>query len=417
MLDGPTRRLPGVGSLRTSFRARLTLLYCGLFLVSGVTLLAVNYGLMRTTLPQIDLSGYTQIVTDADRVVPGTAPDTDETRVVPSELSQDVLQDISEQYHASVLRSMLVQSLAALVVTAALAVALGWLIASRALRPVHEITATARRLSADSLGERRLALTGPRDELVELAETFDSMLDRLAVSFDSQRRFVANASHELRTPLATQRTLIEVAMTRPDAGPVLPQLGERLLAMNDRSERLIEGLLVLARGDRGLPRVDHVRLDQVVERVIEQVSEKVAEAGVRLHLDLAVRVVAGDQVLLERLVTNLVDNAIRYNHPGGTVRVSVGAEPALRVTNTGPDVPADRIPELFEPFRRLHDERVRSDRGVGLGLSIVASVTKAHGGSVSAAARDSGGLAVTVWLPRQPSQDAHRHPPSADPKR
>jgi signal transduction histidine kinase len=245
-----------------------------------------------------------------------------------------------------------------------------------------------------------------------LADTFDGMLDRLAVAFDSQRRFVANASHELRTPLAVQRTLVEVAMADPTASPELLRLGQHLLHTNERSERLIEGLLVLARSDRGLVERAPVRLDRIADAVLRAAAGRATEQGVTLHRRLFPRTVIGDPVLLERLVTNLVDNAIHYNTSGGGVLVEVGHRPALVVTNTGPVVPSEEVPGLFEPFRRLHRDRTAGRDGAGLGLSIVRSVVAAHGGSVVAEPNPDGGLRIMVNFPtavschpdQQPSQ-------------
>jgi signal transduction histidine kinase len=292
-------------------------------------------------------------------------------------------------------------------------------VAGRALRPVQAVVATARRLGADNL-RARIRLAGPRDELTELADTFDEMLDRLAAAFDSQRRFVAHASHELRTPLAAQRTLVEVAMARPGAERTVHDLGERLLAMNARIEALIEGLLVLARSDRGLALRQVVCLEEVVDAVLDAQRPLAARAGVELRWERPgehpgpvpaeplTRLVRGDRVLLERMVSNIVDNAIKYNHRGGTVWVRHGGRLALSVTNTGPEVPPAAMPELFEPFTRAgrgrdgRESRAGREpgaRGAGLGLSIVASVARAHGGWVGATPRPGGGLELTVSLP------------------
>jgi signal transduction histidine kinase len=276
-----------------------------------------------------------------------------------------------------------------LLITAALAGVLGWFVARRVLRPLHDITATARRLGAEDLG-RRIKLTGPPDELKELADTFDGMLDRLAGSFDSQKRFVANASHELRTPLALQRTLIEVALLGDDVPAETRLLGTRLLDANSRTERVLEGLLVLARSDRGLADRVPVRLDHLVETV--------AQGFPGVAVAVTPRTVAGDPVLLERLVVNLIDNAVTYNRPGGWVRVEVGDTPALVVRNSGPVVDPSTVDCLFEPFRRGRGDRTDSGHS-GLGLSIVRSVAAAHGGRARAQAPAGGGLVVTVRLP------------------
>jgi signal transduction histidine kinase len=275
---------------------------------------------------------------------------------------------------------------------------MGWLTASRVLRPVRAITATARRLSVDSL-DQRIGMRGARDELTELADTFDQMLDRLASSFESQSRFVANASHELRTPIAAQRTLIEVAMADPLKDPAIQQLGRSLLPMNHRIEAVIEGLLTLARSDRGLSDKEELRLDHLAAAVLDNHQEAAAQAGVHLHADLSPATVRCDRVLMERLIGNLVDNAIKHNHRGGAVWLEVDRRHSLRVANTGPVVPAESVPELFTPFRQLRTTPTGAGRGVGLGLSIVASIARAHGGLIALSPREGGGLEAVMTLP------------------
>ncbi|QUQ67545.1 sensor histidine kinase [Kutzneria sp. CA-103260] len=367
-----------------SVRARLTALYGGMFLLSGIVLVVIVYLLVSQTLPSpasfadtvMQVPAYLGTPADTVPAVPATPMD---TKVI----------DSLAAYRSSTLTTLLVQSGAALLITAALAVVLGWFVARRVLRPLHDITATARRLGAEDLG-RRIKLVGPEDELKELADTFDGMLDRLSGSFDSQRRFVANASHELRTPLALQRTLIEVALLGDDVPAQTRLLGTRLLDANARTERVLEGLLVLARSDRGLADRTPVRLDHLVETVVEGFP------GVEV---VAVpRTVAGDPVLLERLIVNLIDNAVTYNRPGGWVRVEVADTPALVVRNTGPVIEESTVDALFEPFHRGPGDRTDSAHS-GLGLSIVRSVAAAHGGRASAQARADGGLEVTVRLP------------------
>ncbi|WP_439383907.1 sensor histidine kinase [Amycolatopsis lexingtonensis] len=376
-----------------SVRAKLTAWYGALFLLAGLVLVVINYLLVQSTLP------------DPTRVASTTIGSADLTYGVPADaalpssgVAARLLTGSLADYRSSTLSTLLVGSAIALVATAGLAVLFGWLMAGRALRPLHDITSTARRLEAGKL-DRRINLEGPPDELKELADTFDGMLDRLAESFDSQKRFVANASHELRTPLAVQRTLIEVAMADPEVTPELRKLGTHLLHTNERSERMIEGLLVLARSDRGLHARAPVRLDAVVASVVKATAASAAEAGVTVETRLRPRVVAGDPVLLERLVTNLVVNAITYNASGGWVYVEVRGDPALEVRNSGPVVPPEAVPTLFEPFRRVGSERTGDTRNAGLGLSIVRSVAQAHGGYTEAQPGRRGGLTVTVRLP------------------
>jgi signal transduction histidine kinase len=276
-----------------------------------------------------------------------------------------------------------------------------WLLrrlARRVLRPVSTMTNTVRQLGPQNLTQR-VWISGPRDELRRLADALNEMLDRVAVGLEGQRRFASNASHELRTPLAVQRTLVEVAIVTGRNDPELNRLAEQLLLVNERNERLIEGLLVLAESDRGLPGTVPVRLHTVVSTVLDSYGELAAEHEVTIDRDLVERIVPGDPVLLERLVCNLVHNGIKYNEPGGTVHVAVGRKPALAVHNTGVHVPAESVSALFEPFRRLTAERVHQRDGAGLGLSIVRSICSAHGGTVSARPGDRGGLRVEISLP------------------
>jgi signal transduction histidine kinase len=263
---------------------------------------------------------------------------------------------------------------------------------------LHRITAAAQRLSLSTLHER-IALTGPDDELRRLAGTFDAMLDRLERAVDSQRRFIANASHELRTPLAVQRTAIEVGLAEPTPERV-ERIRTELLRNTLRSERLIDGLLLLAKGERGLDTREPVDLSAVVNEVMAESLGRAGAAEVALRAQTVRRVtVLGDEVMLGQLVTNLVQNAIRYNVPGGSVHIQISEGTGLVVSNTGPHVPPERADELFEPFRRLDAERTGSAEGAGLGLSIVAVIARAHGGTVTLRPNPGGGLTVQVSLP------------------
>ena len=277
-----------------------------------------------------------------------------------------------------------------------------WMLAGRLLEPVSATAQTVGQFGPQNLGQR-IRLTGARgDPLKELADALDGAMDRLAAGYDSQRRFAANASHELRTPLAVQRLLTEVAMDDPASSQDLHRLGALLLRTNERNERLIEGLLVLAESDRGLTGKVPVRLDELAKSVLEAQRDLADKHGVKLRQVLAERVVPGDPVLLERLIGNLVTNAIRYNEPGGWVEVVVAGEPALSVRNTGQTVPAEAVTSLFEPFRRLTADRTDHGGGAGLGLSIVRSIATAHDGTIHARTRPEGGLIMEVELPVMP---------------
>ena len=300
------------------------------------------------------------------------------------------------------LGSLLTRSGIALGIMALVSIGLGWLMAGRALRPVRTMNARARRITEHNLHER-LSLEGPADELKELGDTFDGLLSRLEGAFESQRRFVANASHELRTPITVQRALVEVALGDPDATEEsLRAACERVIAVGERQERLIESLLILARSQRGLEAQEWLELDRVVREVLHSV-----EAGdVRIDATLEPAPTTGDCALVERLVANLVDNALHYNRPHGWIRVSTGLRDGrvtLDVSNAGPKVAADEVELLFEPFRRQAGQRAvdpaRPRPGLGLGLSIVRAIADAHGGELTASSGDQGGLRVRVSFP------------------
>ena len=272
-----------------------------------------------------------------------------------------------------------------------------WRLAARLLRPLTDMAGTVSQLGPQNL-RQRIGMTGEADPLKELADAVDAALDRLVAGYESQRRFASNASHELRTQQAVQRLLTEVAMDDPDSGPDLHRLGGQLLRASERNEKLIEGLLVLAESERGLPGKVPVRLDELTASVLDAHAELAAERGVSLRRVLAERLVPGDPLMLERLISNLVTNAIMYNQPDGWAEVTVSAQPSLTVRNTGQDIPAAALPSVFEPFRRLAADRT-DHRGAGLGLSIVRAITVAHDGAIHAQPRDGGGLIIEIELP------------------
>jgi signal transduction histidine kinase len=374
-----------VRRLRWSLRLRLTVLYGVLSIVSGAALLAITYLLFAHT-------GAMTVVSFQQSSGGGPLP----TPVVPS-----MVRARAETQHDEALRELLTMSGIALAVMSVISVVLGWLMAGRALRPVRTMVARTRRISERNLHER-LAVRGPDDEVKELGDTLDGLLTRLQIAFDSQRRFVASASHELRTPLTLQRAMIEVALADPDADAAsLREVCGRVLRAGEAQERLIEALLTLATSERGLDRREPVDLALVTADVL-RLPRPDEDDPPHLESDLGPGWVTGDPRLVERLAANLVDNAARHNRPGGWVRVATGADggwPVLRVTNSGPVVPPDRVGSLFRPFERLAG-RTGDGHGHGLGLSIVAAIAAAHGARIAAAARTDGGLDVTVTFPR-----------------
>jgi signal transduction histidine kinase len=384
--------------LRPTIRIRLTLLYGGMFLIAGILLLSIIYLLAAQALHEG--SGQAFKVSGTFNITSSTCPQLD-TATSQNQFNEFLKQcDATQRQHA--LDDLLSRSLLALLGLAVIAFAFGYAMAGRVLSPLGRITRTARAVAGSDLS-RRIELDGPDDELKELADTFDDMLERLQRAFTAQQRFVGNASHELRTPLAINRTLLEVHLSDPGAPVELQQLGKTLLATNERSEQLVEGLLLLARSDNQIVERKPVDLAEVAEQAIDQVHGEAAAKGVVIRGEQKPAVVQGNGVLLERIALNLVQNAVRYNVPeGGWVEVTTEVQhgqAVLMVSNTGPVVPAYEIDNLFEPFRRLRTERTGSDKGVGLGLSIVRSVARAHGGHIAAQPREGGGLVMRVTLP------------------
>ncbi|WP_432087358.1 MULTISPECIES: sensor histidine kinase [unclassified Streptomyces] len=385
--------------LRPTIRIRLTLLYGGMFLIAGILLLSIIY--LFTAQALSDSAAQLPF-----KVIDGTVQPTTSGCQLPAKGTGDQLNEAVtlclRHQGDQALDDLLRRSLFALLGLSIIAFAFGYAMAGRVLSPLGRITRTARQVAGSDLS-RRIELDGPDDELKELADTFDEMLERLERAFTAQQRFVANASHELRTPLAINRTLLEVHLSDPGAPVELQQLGKTLLATNERSEQLVEGLLLLARSDNQIIERKAVDLAEVAERGVDQVHAEAEARGVEIRGERAPAVVQGNGVLLERITLNLLQNAVRYNVPeGGWVEVTTEAEhgqAVLLVSNTGPVVPAYEIDNLFEPFRRLRQERTGSDKGVGLGLSIARSVARAHGGRIIAEPREGGGLVMRVTLP------------------
>ncbi|MFC7806376.1 sensor histidine kinase [Streptomyces olivaceus] len=382
------------------FRVRLATAIGAVVLLAGVVLLVFVVVLARYgTAQQIDgmeirYGGVTGGVSSGPAHSTGTvpAPTGAGDRGIEVRKIDRTVQAVQD----TALRQTVLWSAVGLMITAVLAGVLGWWLAGRALRPVASMTAAARRISEQNL-HQRLALTGPDDELHRLADTFDTMLDRLEGAFESQRRFVANASHELKTPLAVQRASIEVGLADPVTDGIA-EVREDLLTANREAEQLINALLLLARSDRGLDETESVDLARTAHAVAAEHTARATRHGVTLDVMApAPLTVVGNPLLLRHLLANLVHNAVQYNHPGGRVRVRV-EDRTVTVTNTGPHVPQDRVADLFEPFRRHARDRTATD-GHGLGLSIVRSISRAHDAALTAEAGKEGGLTVALHFP------------------
>jgi signal transduction histidine kinase len=379
-----------------------------MFLAAGAVLLTLNYALVQRGLHRQTGPVGVELPPGLEGPAPGEitfirpAPTPGELVVSDGRPLEEVLGQFEAKLRNEALHELVVQSGLALGLMALASVGLGWMLAGRVLRPIQDMTATARRLSDTNLHER-LAMEGPADELKELADTFDDMLGRLEAAFESQRRFVANASHELRTPLAIQRTLVDVALADPDATPEdLRAMAASVRDAVDRSERLIDGLLVLARSQQGVGATTPLDLAAIAGSAVDQAATEIKARDISLRRDLQPAPLSGNRVLLEQLAANLVGNAVRHNVQGGWMEVTTAATDGgvtLRVSNGGTPVAPEQVDRLFEPFQRLAPDRVGTGRGHGLGLSIVKAVALAHRGSVRAEALDAGGLSVTVSLP------------------
>jgi signal transduction histidine kinase len=385
-----TGRISGRARLpRRTVRLRLTAWYGALFLASGAALLAVTYALVVQA-----------FVSDPAHGVECRGPSAPSSQCHTFTARQ--AQAAALQQHAAVLHELLTRSEIALAAMTVLSIGLGWFIAGRALRPLRTITAAAREISAASLGDR-LALGGPRDELRELGDTFDGLLARLEAAFSAQRQFIANASHELRTPLARQRVISQVALADPGATiESLSTAHQRVLASGAEQQQLIDALLTLARGQAGLAVWEPFDLAELAGRVLCTRQADTSGRNLTVHAALAPAPASGSLGLAERMVANLVDNALRHNRPGGRVEVTTGTTDsgaALTVANTGPTVPIAAVSRLFEPFQQLGPDRTGRRDGLGLGLSIVRAVAEAHHAAVTARPRPGGGLAVEVTFP------------------
>jgi signal transduction histidine kinase len=411
---------------RRTIRLRLTLIYGGLFIVSGAALLGITYVLVsaryttgyfltvgqqaagEVTIKQNLFGGSVSASGRASGTAPRVFATGGELKVTVPVIaggraktitgrlpSGKLLAASARAQSTAALRTLLIASAIALAIMAAIGTWLGWVVSGRALRPLRAITATARDISASNL-HRRLALDGPDDELRELGRTFDGLLERLESAFTAQRQFAANVSHELRTPLTFERTLLEVALADPDANfDTLRAACEKVLANSEHQERLIEALLVMSRSQRGLDRTEPIDLAAVVSRVLGGIDA----SGLTVETTLHPASIEGDSRLLERLAANLIGNAVVHNRPGGWLSVSTrvaGGRATLAVANSGARIRPDDLGRLFEPFQRLEGARISDRDGLGLGLSIVSSIAEAHGAAITTALPADGGLSIEV---------------------
>jgi signal transduction histidine kinase len=444
---------------RRTARTRLTALYGGLFLISGSALVVVTYFLFRRAtaftkpaLPHIprtpslrDLQNlplpkaFAAVQNDQSQVVhilnrlgqpAGIGPlsstnhplqlsgpvaslesrleqDQHQLAVGTNHLAQAVHQlaqagSIQAAQRATDSHELLVNSAIALGVVAALALLAGWLVAGRMLRPIRTITHTARRISSTSLDER-LALDGPPDELKELGDTLDGLFARLEASFEAQRHFVANASHELRTPLTAERNLLQVALDDPETtNAEWRSTAEEVLASSDEQARLIDGLLTLASSEGGLSEYQPVDLATIVAESLAGLQPEIDRLEIHVADETELALLGGDRLLVERLVVNLLTNAVRHNTPGGRVEINTGVQEVgafLSVTNTGPVIRPVQVERLFQPLQRLNPRRAVFQDGHGLGLSIVRAIAVAHGATITAEPMPEGGLSIRVIFP------------------
>jgi signal transduction histidine kinase len=379
MATGASRLVPRRWLKRSasSARLRLTLMFSGMFLLLGTAVIVIISVLVRTTTT-------VQAVASPSQTLAGPAGP-----AIHAAFTQ----------HSADLAGLLAVSWVALVVTAGASAVLGWFAAGRVLRPLRKMTATARTISAGNL-HQRLAVSGPSDEFKQLGDTVDDLLGRLEASFASQRRFVANAAHELRTPLTLERALIQVALADPHASAsALRTTFEELLASGRAQERLIESLLTLATSERGVEGREPVDLRAAAEQALERANGEIQHRELVLRADLGPATTLGDKALVDRLVANLIDNAVRYNRPGGMIDVKTATDSGVAVVsvaNDGPPVPAAELGRLFEPFQRLEQDRTAPDEVHGLGLSIVRAIASAHDAELHAEPRAAGGLLVSV---------------------
>ena len=422
----PARLIGRLAHPRMTVRWRLTLLYGGLFLVSGAALLAITYTLVSH---EIDVTGEGVSVSPTGGAshggltgsaallplptFPKPAPPAGVARILQSPAGLEFLRRVEIQTRVDQLHRLEIWSGVALGIMALVSMLLGWVIAGRVLAPLRAIASATRQISDTNL-HRRLAVDGPPDELTQLADTIDGLLERLEVAFEAQRRFVANASHELRTPLATMRATLDVAVGKPHVPPQTQVLEAELREDLDEADRLLESFLTLARAQHGeLGAQASVPLAQLAGDALAARGEAISDKQLELHTAIAPVCVTGSQTLLARMVENVVENAVRHNQSGGLLNVAValdGETARLLVETGGPVLDQQRVAQLAEPFRRLGAERTGSQNGHGLGLSIVAAVATVHGGTLELHARPQGGLRVQIKLPAASIAQPAREP-------
>jgi signal transduction histidine kinase len=400
-----------------TIRRRLTLIYGGLFALSGAALLAITYVLVRQATSGTSCYSVSR---GSDVCVNGTALGgphstitTTRGNVAGLTSSPEQLKSLANGQHAAMLHQLAIQSAIALGIMLVASLVLGWIIAGRVVRPIRIITQTAQNISATSLHER-LAVTGPDDELKKLGDTIDALLARLEAAFEAQRHFTANASHELRTPLTVMRAVMQMTLSDPSATTETFQAACRdVLTEGEHAERMLEALLVLARSERGLDHREPFDLADIAAQVLRARAAEAARLGLRIGTAIAPAPADGDPRLAERLVANLVDNALWHNVPGGQVEVSTGTESGqsfISVVNTGPEIPPDAVDLLFQPFHRLAAGSPGHSGGLGLGLSIVQAIARAHHADLAVWTRRGGGLHARAAFHR-----AQLHPPRSSP--
>ncbi|NUR59321.1 MAG: HAMP domain-containing histidine kinase [Catenulispora sp.] len=405
-----------------TIRLRLTAIYGALFLLSGAGLLAITYFLVKNATAGNTCADSPNGLNVCTAKTDGSpAPSTGTTTVdgqsgaamTPEQIQglTRQLEGLASDQRAHVMHQLLVQSGIALAIMAVASIVLGWFVAARMLRPLRVITEAAQHISATNLHER-LALAGPDDEIKKLADTFDDLLARLERAFDAQRHFVANASHELRTPLTLVRALLQMTLTDPDATiDTFRTTCHEVISAGKHQEHLIEALLLLARSERGLDHQECFDLSTLADQVLLAPHPDIGRLGLRIHDVLDPAPTEGNARLAERLVTNLLENALRYNIAGGHVEVTTGTKagrPFLSVANTGPMVPPDEVERLFLPFQRLNRDSAQNADGLGLGLSIVQAITDAHGATLTSRSRPQGGLHIEVEFPNPAMRTAHQ---------